>query len=380
MLILKKLILLITITIAIGVNGQPKLPTPPDRIAIGLIDFTKQFRLDNIGESSGVLVSIYWSNNWEWSYSDGMNNIVCQTSTTPNLIFRAASISKLLCSTLILQLCEKKVLSLDDPINKWLDKTFVEQLPNGNRITIKDLLQHTSGLFEPQAGLSQGKNFLANPQKDYSEIILSIISGLPNRSLGYGQYFYSNANFNLLAEIVHKATGILYKDYVEQSIIQPLGLNDTYLDSLPKLRAFHGYIPSVFLPEVVRPNKDTLIDYSQANVSWAQGAADISSTTTDLIRFYYDLQNYKIITKEWVDLMTNDVSKYGLGTMVFKKNGIPYAIGHTGNGASHSNVLCKLNSNDIYLCFSFNRAWIDSKTMEKYLDGLITIIKNEESK
>jgi D-alanyl-D-alanine carboxypeptidase len=376
--ILKKLFFLIALTVTLIIIGQTRLQPPPDKIANDLRTFTKQFRLDNIGKSSGVLVKIYYPEKWEWVFADGMKDIDSQTPATPNLIFRAASISKLFCSAITLKLVEQEIINLNDPINKWLNKNYVEQLPNGNKITIKDLLQHTSGLFEPQAELSQKNSFLANPYKDYSDEILSIISGLKLKALGYGNYFYSNANFNLLSEIISRATNMSYKDCVNSIIIKPLRLKDTYLNFLPKSSIFNGYIPSIYLPKVVRPSKDSLINFTKANVSWGQGAADISSTTTDLIKFYFSLQNNKIISKNWVELMTKDAIKYGLGTKIFKRNGKPYAIGHTGDGFGHSNILCKLNFNNIYICFSFNRYGINSKTMEKYLNGLTTIIKNNE--
>lgn len=362
--------------------GQPKLPAPPMAISDRLISFTNDFRNTKAG-APGVIVRIYNPDKWELDFANGLSDIKNQTPAKSDMVFRTASISKLFCATAILKLVDEKTLKLNDPIGKWFDKSFIEGLPNGEKITIKDLLRHTSGLPEPQLenslednNLSLQEDILSNPTKNYSNTILKVIAKLSGSSLGYGTYFYSNANFNLLAEIIKRATGLTYKTYLENYIIKPLSLGNTYQDSLPVDNLFVGYIPCSSIPNC-NLDEDALIDYSYANVSWGIGAADISSTTKDLIKFYYSLQNSKIVPKDLVDSMSFDASQYGLGTMIFSRNGIPYAIGHMGTGQCYSNILCKLIPSNIYICFSFNRFSIGINKLNDYLYGLNTeLMKN----
>ncbi len=175
-------------------------------------------------------------------------------------------------------------------------------------------------------------------------------------------------------------SGISYQRYVIENIIQPLGLNNTYLDTLPLQNSFSGYVPCNSLVNCALPDVSTLLDYSQANVGWGCGAADISSTSKDLIRFYYALQNGELLSRRWVDSMTGkpvDASNsfndklYGYGTMLFQEDGKTTAIGHTGTAASHANVLCQLKPSNIYIVFSFNIICANREAFRDELDNFI---------
>lgn len=368
------MLLALTFLWTMGLKAQKLLPEPPLAISNSLISLTKEFKNKKTG-APGVIVRIYNPAKWEWNYADGLSDITNQAPAKPDMIFRTASVSKLFCATAILKLASDGTLQLHDPISRWLDKSLVDELPDGKKITIKDLLRHTSGIPEPQLEDSLQDDILSNPTKNYADTTLKIIANLSGRTLGYGNYFYSNANFNLLAEIIKRATGLPYRSYLEDKIIRPLNLDHTYQDSLPFNNSFMGYIPCSRLPNCNLVN-DTLVEYSYANVSWGIGAADISSTTQDLIKFYYSLQNGKIIPKDMVDSMSSNSSRYGLGTMMFSRDGIPYAIGHMGTGQCYSNILCKLIPSNIYICFSFNRFSVGIENLNDYLYGLNIIVKD----
>lgn len=354
--------------------AQPQLPLPPKSISDSIISYTKDFRLHKTG-APGVLVRVYYPNLWDLSFADGINNIETGEIAKPDLTYRIASISKIFCATAILNLTEQGLIKLDDPINRWFSSNYLQNIRDGNRITIRDLLQHSSGLGEPQSEI----NFITTPYTDYSDSILTIIANSPQRSFGYGYYFYSNANYNLLAEIIKKVTGVEYNQYIEQNIIKPFNLRHTFPDSLPLSTSFKGYIPCSAIPNC-RFKIDTLLDYSQANVSWAKGAADITSNNQDLINFYYFLQQGEILPENLVDSMTlGHFTKYGFGTMIFERNGEKFAIGHMGNGAGYSNILCKLISNNVYVSFSFNRNQLGLSLLENYLLGLASIIDHYET-
>ncbi len=372
--------------IASCVAAQPALPPPSVSIANQLASITADFRTNNT-IAPGVIIKVYNPNNWEWSYANGISSIANNTPATPGLVFRAASLSKLFCTTAILKLASQGTLHLSDNISLWLPASYVAQIENNSQITIRTLLNHTSSLDEPQFGTSLANNFLGDPDINYRDSILQIIANQFGNPNGVGSFFYSNANFNLLAEIVKNASGMPYKNYLTQKIIQPLNLSNTYLDTLPVANGFNGYVPCNSLPNCTLPNPATLLDYSQANVGWGYGSADVSSTAGDLIKFYYNLQNGQIIPQNWVDSMTSNTvdaansfsnKRYGLGTMQFQRNGTTYAIGHTGTAASHANILCQLKPSNIYVCFSFNiircnrEAFLD--LIERYLQTVTTVV------
>ncbi|TKC09436.1 serine hydrolase domain-containing protein [Pedobacter frigoris] len=344
---------------------------PPASISANLTHASTEFIKKNSG-SPGVIIRIYKPGNWDWTFVSGTGNISSNTPATPDMVFRIASISKLFCATAVLQLASKGIISLDDKIGLWLSKEYIEKLKNGDQITIRNLLQHTSGLYEPQATT----NFLQNPSKDYSTSILSIISN-QELSFTYGAHHYSGANYNLLAEIVKIASGMTYKDYLAKHIFKPLGLNNTYVDALPSGSGyFHGYIPCAVLPNCKSDDTNLLVDYSHANMSWGAGSADISSNTKDLISFYAALKGGKLLPGAWVDSMTTKpvkpahkqmYSNYGYGTMIFEDG---LATGHTGNAAGYTNFLCQIAGKDIYVCISMNRYFIPFSGLKDYLSAI----------
>ncbi|TAE59659.1 MAG: class A beta-lactamase-related serine hydrolase, partial [Bacteroidetes bacterium] len=326
---IRSIILTTALVAVLQLVSQPALPPPPANVAANLATLSTNFRI-NETIAPGLIVRIYNPGNWEWSFADGIRNVGTGSPATPGLVFRAASLSKIFCATAVLKLASEGTLSLDDNIGEWLPASYVAQIENNSQITIRRLLTHTSGLDEPQFGTSLAGNFLGAPQINYRDSILQIIANQSGSPFGVGNFYYSNANFNLLAEIVKNASGIPYQQYLQQAIIQPLGLSETYLDSLPLATGFNGYIPCITLVNCPLPDPFTLLDYSQANVGWGYGAADISSTTKDLIQFYYALQNGQIIPPNWVDSLTahsvdaaNSFAnkRYGYGTMLFQRNG-----------------------------------------------------------
>lgn len=364
----------------INLQAQPALPAPPADIARGLEEITKNFRA-NRTIAPGVIVKIYNPGKWEWSYADGISNIATNSPAATDLIFRSASISKIFCATAILQLADRGKINLNDNIRKWLAADLVNQIEGNELINIRSLLNHTSDLNEPQSGTTLAGNFLGKPEINYRDSIFQIIGSQSDGPFSPGEFYYSNANYNILADIVKNSSGMSYQQYILENIIQPIGLTDTYLDSLPVQRGFNGYVPCNSLPNCSLPNVSTLIDYSQANVGWGYGAADISSTSKDLIRFYYALQNGELLPRRWVDSMTskpidagNSFSNklYGYGTMLFQKEGKTIAIGHTGTAASNANVLCQLKPSDIYVVFSFNIIRANREAFLEELDNFIS--------
>lgn len=381
--IIRNLLYVLCILLATGLKAQSQLPQPPTGLANQLISYTKDFRNKKM-TAPGVIVRIVSPGNWEWSFADGLSDVANLVPANPDMVFRTASISKLFCAAAVLKLVSEDRLALNDPVSKWFDEAFVNRIVDGHKITVLDLLRHTSGLFEPQlVGSSRGGSFqheiLANPTKNYADTMLTIISKMSGPTLGYGQYFYSNANFILLAEIVNRVTGSTYGHYLKHNILQPLNLNNTYSDSLPVVNSLLGYIP---LNGITRGDfvDGTLTEYSQANVSWGIGSADISSTTEDLIRFYQMLQSGEIIPQVLAEQMVTDAFQYGLGTMMFRRDGATYAVGHAGIGACYSNILCKLVHSNVYISFSFNSNMFitGQRNMQDYLYGLHTIIETEQ--
>ncbi|ONI82307.1 serine hydrolase [Saccharothrix sp. ALI-22-I] len=247
--------------------------------------------------------------------------------------FRMASNTKTVSATLILQLVAENRLSLDDPVEKWLPGV----VPNGSAITLKMLLNQTSGLADylddPRLlGLLSGQEPQAWPPAD---LVAVAVSNPPLFAPGE-RWDYSNTNYTLIGMVLEKATNRPYADLVERRIIRPLGLRDTYLPTNATFRGrhAHGYEPTAeHLPPLFPPGtpigdgfagpqhhdhvNTTAIDLSPA---WAAGG--LVSTAKDWNRFLSALMSGRLLPPAQLAQMREAVPQggtsangYGLGVM-----------------------------------------------------------------
>ncbi|HTC55295.1 MAG TPA: serine hydrolase domain-containing protein [Candidatus Sulfotelmatobacter sp.] len=204
-------------------------------------------------------------------HSYGMANYELRVPNSPETRFHIASISKAFTAAAILQLQEQGRLSVADPLSR-----FVPDFPNGDRITLDNLLTHTSGIPDIN-DLSDYDTFARSPHT-----IAQLVAKFANLPLEFqpgSSYQYSNSNYNLLALVLEKVTGESYGGYLRKHILDPLGMQDSGHDGdasqLIPLAA-SGYKPA------------GIADYEKAPyLDWSTktGNGSLYSTVDDLYRF-----------------------------------------------------------------------------------------------
>ena len=234
--------------------------------------------------------------------------------------FRVGSLTKTFTATLVLQLAEEHRLSLDDSVEGWLPGL----VPNGEAISVRELLQHTSGLFDYAADPATFQPFATHPNYSWKprELVAIASKHRPNFAPGKG-WGYSNTNYVLLGLIVEAATGNPIGVELERRIFRPLHLWATTFDTDGNFgnrssgrrtaRFAHGY--STIGGHV--------IDATDLNPSWGYAAGAITSTADDLATFYVALMRGKLIGKASLRAMTttvllNRTAAYGLGLLQVK--------------------------------------------------------------
>ncbi len=204
-------------------------------------------------------------------HSYGMANYELRVQNSPETRFHIASVSKAFTAAAILQLQEQGRLSVADPLSR-----FVPDFPNGDRITLDNLLTHTSGIPDIN-DLSDYDTFARSPHT-----IAQLVAKFANLPLEFqpgSSYQYSNSNYNLLALVLEKVTGESYGGYLRKHIFDPLGMQDSGHDGdalqLIPLAA-SGYEPA------------GITDYENAPyLDWSTktGNGSLYSTVDDLYRF-----------------------------------------------------------------------------------------------
>lgn len=249
----------------------------------------------------------------------GTANVELNVAVRPASVFRIGSVTKQFTAAAVMQLVERGEISLDDRLDK-----FVPEFPvAGRAITVRHLLNHTSGI-KSYTGL--GFKFWGVSRRDlgHSEL-LDLIKDEPADFQPGEKFMYNNSGYYLLGMILEKTTGFKYATYMKNRIFEPVGLASTvYCDNEPIIpgRA-SGYQPA-FDGEI--RNADML----SMKVPFAAGA--LCSTATDLVTWTYALAGGKVVKPESYQQMT-------ARTTLNDGTGHPYGFGlANGELAGHRRV------------------------------------------
>lgn len=196
----------------------------------------------------GFNVAIITPDGKEHTASVGVENKVTKTPLNSSHVMLAGSTGKVMFSAVALMLVDEGVIDLDTPISKWIsDESWFDRLPNKDTITIRMLMNHSSGLINHV----DHKDFLAvvNPafkkNPDYKVSITDSLSYLLDREPLFEageKMAYSDTNYILMAYIVEKVTGRSFYDLIEERILKPYGLKNIHAQKsrhIPNLATGH---------------------------------------------------------------------------------------------------------------------------------------------
>jgi D-alanyl-D-alanine carboxypeptidase len=231
--------------------------------------------------------------------------------------FRAGSLTKTFVSTVVLQLAAEGRLSLDDPVDGHLPAPIRGQGNDGRRITVRQLLGHTSGLFDymsdpvledrfSDSGFAEHRLDTYTPE----QLVRIALRHRPHFPPGAG-YRYSNTDYILLGMVVEQVTGRPYAEEAERRLLRPLALHGTsFPGTRPALPAPHGRAYSTV------PGDHLPTDVTALDPSGAGAAGEVVSTLGDLNRFLRALLGGRLLAPEqlrWMLDTSGSDGVYGLG-------------------------------------------------------------------
>jgi len=259
--------------------------------------------------------------------------------------FEIGSNTKTFTSTLVLQLVAEGRLRLDDPLERYLPGRF----PDGKKITIRMLLNHTSGLFNYTEG-SLLQEAVSHPTRraTVEQLLRDSAEHEPYFAPGEG-WHYSNTNYVVLGVILNKITGRSLEDLVRDRIARPLGLQRTYFVTHITPYTGPGYAHGYSLAFTDAGPEWT--DLSGWSLSWADAAGAIVSTPEELFRFYSALLSGRLlpaaqsaqmrttvaVPQEWKEQFGGADVGYGLGLMRISTS-CGTVWGHGGDTLGHHSV------------------------------------------
>ncbi|MGE7647283.1 serine hydrolase domain-containing protein [Peribacillus frigoritolerans] len=267
-----------------------------------------------------------------WSYAAGIADLSTKKPMKTDFRFRIGSVTKTFTATVVLQLAGENRLNLDDSIEKWLPGVIHGNGYDDKQITIRQLLNHTSGIAE----YTRSKDFdMMDTKKSYTvdELVKMGISLPPEFAPGKG-WSYSNTGYVVLGILIEKVTGNSYAEEIENRIIEPLELSNTFLPGnssvIPGTKHARGYIQLDGASE--------LKDVTYYNPSMGSSAGDMISTADDLNKFFSYLLGGKLLKEQQLKQMltavptgTAELGEYGLG--IFKTK-LPNGVSIWGHGGT----------------------------------------------
>ncbi|WP_425409219.1 serine hydrolase domain-containing protein [Hyphococcus sp.] len=291
----KRFIPLLLIGVVALVSGCNSAPSVNDPLRTDALDaIAEQAASDGF---PGVVIAMSEAPNIVVTGAAGVSDRVSGTPMKPDDRIHAASTTKPFTAAAILRLWDEGALDLDATLPDVLEPEIVDLVPNGDRITVRDLLLHTSGIYSP----NNDPDYLARyigPERLEKEFwsareIIAFAANPDNAPLfspGDGQQ-YGDINYVLLSLVVENVSGRPFKEFVRSEIFERAGMQDTYFmsDDRDRSRA-RGYtvdseiLRSIGLDPALTADSLGLIDTTDAQEQ-SDGAAGVITTAPDLVRF-----------------------------------------------------------------------------------------------
>ena len=228
----------------------------------------------------GALVGVFADDSEPVLMALGVSDINSQSPMTLDMHMYIGSVMKPFLGTVVLLLAEEEELSLDDPVSKYVD-----QIPLGDKITLRMLGNNTSGLFNTIENKEFQKAIMASPERVWKpEEILEYTFVKQSYHSPGEKWRYSNTNSVILGLCIEKVTGKPFVHAIKERILEPLGLRHTGVVAthglpVPHSSAYrHGYEDKVI------GYGDVFYDVSNYSPSWTGAAGSMYATLEDLGR------------------------------------------------------------------------------------------------
>jgi D-alanyl-D-alanine carboxypeptidase len=264
-----------------------------------------------------------------WLGAAGVRDRDTGAPLAPHDLFQIGSITKTFVATVVLQLAEEDRLSLDSPLGSYLPG-----FPGAERITIGQLLSHTSGIPDVAQAHGIDKALIRDRGRRWTtEQVLALVAHRDRLFRPGTAYRYSNTNYVLLGEVIEAVTGTSWAAQVHRRIIDPLRLTHTFIggvDATPPLVAGYYDLDNDGDTENVTAQPWPALD------TFEGAAGAIVSNAADLARFAHALFGGQLLQRETLQAMTTPGPYqsrhrgYGLGVEIVEPDFQTLTWGHGG--------------------------------------------------
>lgn len=377
---MKNTLAIISCAILLCFSCDQEYPTPEDNISCTMNteahikDQAYQTLLDEYATKGLVGITLLTASPeaGTWTGAAGYADIEDGIMMTGCHLHHTASLYKTFISVIIMQLAEEEKLTLDDKIADHLPGGILGKIPNGSRLTIRQLLQHRSGLvdiFELDFLL----DFFNNPTRSYSiNELLGYMENTKADSEPGTEFYYSDANFALLTLVIN-AVDASYQQALQSRIFQPLMMTGTHFINTSS-EAPAGLADS-YWDRYGTGQIENISDIQLATTAGLRGTDGIISSAADLSRFIQAIAHSTLISAESLSEMVafadvpsevqeqHGITAYGLGLMKVSVSG-DYWYGHLGNHVGSAAMMLYNPKRDMTLIAFINKGTFFSDKMK----------------
>jgi D-alanyl-D-alanine carboxypeptidase len=300
-----------------------------------------QLKLDEwhkAGSFPGATLAVVLPSGESFGLAVGFSDRETRTAMKPTDRMPAGSVGKTFAAATALQLIKEGKIGLDDKIEKYLGhEQWFPRLPNAKDITVRQLMNHTSGLVRYEFKEQFTKDLTANPDKVWkpAELVAYLLDEKAPFEAGKG-WDYSDTNYIVLGMIIEKVTGRKFYDEANRRLLKPLKLSDTIPQDGPRLK---GVVQGYAGPNNPFGGTDAMLVNGKFSVNpqfeWTGGG--YVSTAHDLARWAKMFYEGKAFSPDLLPQVVEGVSapmlgresKYGLGAII-RKTPAGTSYGHSG--------------------------------------------------
>ncbi|MFF9318726.1 serine hydrolase domain-containing protein [Streptomyces sp. NPDC014735] len=320
--------------VAVVVGGVMAMSAPaPSTASAAPRPDTVQQGLNTLVSSDGVpgaLASVMGRDGRTRTYTAGVGDLATGTKVPGNGQVRIGSNTKTFTAVVMLQLVAEGKIGLDASVDTYLPGLLRGDGIDGRRITVRQLLQHTSGLPDYTKYLSDDIRYY-EPRELLDLALQHKADFAPD-----ARWEYNNTNYLVAGLIVQKVTGHPLAEEMDRRVIKPLGLRHTYFPAPGEVTIQERHPKGYYQDSPGAP----LVDATQWDPSWAWAAGQLVSTNADLNRFFSELLSGRLLPKAQLDQMRTTIpagypfaagARYGLGLVSTPLSCDSFYWGHGGS-------------------------------------------------
>ncbi len=305
----------------------------------------------------GIQVAVKNADGWYFA-NGGYARIEDQSALSSEMVNAYFSLTKMYTAALIMKEWESEDIGLDTPINQYLPQEIADGIAGSDRITVKMLLSHTSGIVNltelPEFQLWQLNRPLEQPSVEER---LAMVYGKPLLFEPGTDFSYSNTNFLLLEKILEQVARHPYESLLRSEILAPLRLKNTYYN-LPEAQSRQLSFPNYYLDRYANEQLENVSTWNLALAKASNGYGGVAGTPADAIRFLEALVKGQVagpasldLMRQWVQGRESTQPDYGLGLEYyqFAPGQSQGQYGHEGDGIGCTTQVMYVPENDTYL-------------------------------